>query len=132
MLIPGVKVVSGDVTYDPEGNILSDTRKFAPNDYKVDYQTWAERYKGAWQDQLIEKTFAKLREVVLTYSIPAALLKKTFIKGASFSLVGRNLLYWTKDKDTFGDMDNYTMDTGDTNLQQPSQRTYGFNINLNF
>lgn len=132
MLIPGVKVISGSATYDPEGNILTDTRKYAPNDFKVDYQSWAERYKGAWESQLIEKTFAKLREVVLTYNIPSSLLKKSFIKGASFSFVGRNLLYWTKDKDTFGDMDNYTMNTGDTDLQQPSQRTFGFNINLNF
>lgn len=132
MLIEGVKVVSGTVTYDPDGNILSDTRKFAPNDYKADYQTWASRYKAAWENQLIEKTFIKLREVVLTYSFPSAFLNKTFIKGATLSFVGRNLLYWTKDKDTFGDLDTYTMSTGDTDLQQPAQKTYGFNINLNF
>lgn len=132
MLIEGVKVVSGSVTYDPDGNILTDSRKFAPNDYKVDYQTWAESYKAAWQSQLIEKTFIKLREVILTYSISPTLLKRTFFKGASISFVGRNLLYWTKDKDTFGDLDTYTMSTGDTDLQQPAQKTYGFNINLNF
>jgi TonB-linked SusC/RagA family outer membrane protein len=132
MLIPGVKIVSGEVTYDPDGNILSDSRKFAPSDYKVTYQAWASSYKAAWESQLIEKTFIKLREVVLTYTLPSTLLGKSFVKGASFSLVGRNLLYWTKDKDTFGDLDTYTMSTGDTELQQPSQRTYGFNINLNF
>lgn len=133
MLIKGVKIVSGAVTYDPYGNILTDSRKFAPNDYKVSYQTWASSYQAAWQNQLIEKTFAKLREVVLTYNLSPALLKKSnFLKGASISFVGRNLFYWTKDKDTFGDLDTYTMSTGDTDLQQPAQRTYGFNINLNF
>lgn len=131
MLIPGVKVVGGEVTYDPEGNILSDTREYAPNDYKVDYQNWAQGYKAAWQSVIIEKTFAKLREVTLTYNVPKYYTEKTFLSNASISFVGRNLLYWTKN-DTFGDLDTYTVSTGDTDLQMPSQRTYGFNLNLQF
>ncbi|WP_242204264.1 SusC/RagA family TonB-linked outer membrane protein [Aestuariivivens insulae] len=132
MLIEGVSVVSGDVTYDPEGNILEDTRVFEPNATKIDYQTWAQRYKAAWENHVIEKTFAKLREVTLTYNFPSKLLDKTFFNSASISLIGRNLFYWTKDKDTFGDLDTYTVSTGDTNLQMPTQRSYGFNINLQF
>ncbi|MBC9797763.1 SusC/RagA family TonB-linked outer membrane protein [Sinomicrobium weinanense] len=131
MQIPGVKIVSGEIAYDPEGNVLSDTREFAPSDYKVDYQTWATGYKAAWQNNVIEKTFIKLREVSLTYTFPSSLLEKTFFDRASISLIGRNLWYWTKD-DTYGDLDTYTMSTGDTDLQMPSQRTYGFNINLHF
>jgi TonB-linked SusC/RagA family outer membrane protein len=131
MLIPGVKVISGEVEYDPDGNILSDTREFAPNDVKVDYQRWATGYMGDWRNHVIEKTFIKLREVTLTYNLPKHLLDNTFISNASLSFVGRNLLYWTKE-DTFGDLDTYTMSTGDTNLQLPSQRTYGVNINLSF
>lgn len=131
MQIPGLAVVSGEATYDPDGNILTDTRVFEPSTYKVDYQTWAGGYKAAWQNVLIEKTFAKLREVSLTYVLPSSLLDKTFMNSASISLIGRNLLYWTKD-DTFGDLDTYTVSTGDTNLQLPSQRSYGFNINFQF
>ncbi len=131
MQIPGVKVVSGEITYDPEGKVLTDTRVFEPSDYKVDYQNWAIGYMGAWESNVIEKTFAKLREVTLTYNLPVSLLKTRWFKGASVSFVGRNLLYWTKDK-TFGDLDTYTMSTGDTQLQHPAQRTYGFNLNLNF
>ena len=131
MQIPGVKITSGSITYDPEGNVLSDTRTFEPNTYKVAYQNWAEGYMGAWESNVIEKTFVKLREVTFTYTLPANFLKQKFIKKASISLVGRNLLYWTKDK-TFGDLDTYTMSTGDTELQHPAQRTYGFNLNLNF
>src|SRR5690606_11037847 len=33
----GVKVVSGDVTYDSNGNITGDTRQYAPNDIPVNY-----------------------------------------------------------------------------------------------
>ncbi|MEZ4968552.1 MAG: SusC/RagA family TonB-linked outer membrane protein [Flavobacteriaceae bacterium] len=132
MLIPGVKIVSGALSYDPQGNIVEDTRVFEPNDIKAEYQTWATRYKGAWENNLIEKTFIKLREVTLTYNLPTNWLEKSFINNASVSLVGRNLIYWTKDKDTFGDMDTYTLSTGDAGLQLPAQRTYGFNINLQF
>ncbi|AWW32238.1 SusC/RagA family TonB-linked outer membrane protein [Echinicola strongylocentroti] len=131
MLIPGVKVVGGEVTYDPEGNIISDTREYAPNDYMVDYQSWAINYKAAWQSVLIDKTFVKLREVVVSYNIPSSVVENTFFNHASVSFVGRNLLYWTKDN-TYGDLDSYTVSTGDTNLQMPSQRTYGFNLNLQF
>jgi len=131
MLVEGVKVVSGEVTYDPDGNILTDTREFAPNDVKVDYQRWATDYMGNWRNHVIEKTFIKLREVTLTYSVPKRMLVNSFLSNASVSFVGRNLLYWTK-VDTFGDLDTYTMSTGDTDLQLPSQRTYGVNINLSF
>ncbi|MCM4170697.1 SusC/RagA family TonB-linked outer membrane protein [Arenibacter sp. TNZ] len=131
MQIAGVAIVSGEATYDPDGNIVTDTRVFEPSNYKVDYQTWAGGYKAAWQNVLIEKTFAKLREVSLTYMLPSKLLDKTFVDSASISLIGRNLLYWTKD-DTFGDLDTYTVSTGDTQLQLPSQRSYGFNLNFQF
>jgi len=44
------------------------------------------------EDYMISRTFAKLREVTLTYTMPSKVLGRSFIKGASFSLVGRNLL----------------------------------------
>ncbi|MDX1365549.1 MAG: SusC/RagA family TonB-linked outer membrane protein, partial [Arenibacter latericius] len=131
MLIPGMAIVSGDVTYDAEGVVLEDTRVFEPNTTMVTYPQWAQGYKGDWRSNQIEKTFAKLREATITYNFPSKLLDKSFFKSASISLVGRNLLYWTK-ADTFGDLDTYTISTGDTNLQQPSQRSYGFNVNLQF
>lgn len=131
MQIDGVAITSGDVTYDPDGNILTDTRVFAPSTYKVDYQKWAGGYKGAWQNQIKEKTFIKLREVALSYRFPSSLLKKTFMNTASVSVIARNLFYWSKD-DFYGDLDTYSLSTGDTNLQLPSQRSLGFNFNFTF
>ncbi len=131
MLIPGMRVSEGDVTYDTEGEVIEDTRVFEPNNTKVTYQQWAQRYMGDWRSNIIEKTFAKLREARITYTFSSKVLERTFINSASISLIGRNLLYWTKD-DTFGDLDTYTLSTGDTNLQQPSQRSIGFNVNLQF
>jgi len=89
---------------------------------------------------MISRTFAKLREVTLSYTVPAKALTRSFIKGASFSLVGRNLLYFAARKDF--DIDQYASGynfsnnslggTGSTDLQSPTARRYGVNINLTF
>jgi hypothetical protein len=89
---------------------------------------------------MTSRTFAKLREVSLTYTMPSKVLGRSFIKGASFSLVGRNLLYFAARKDF--DIDQYASGynfsnnsltgTGSTDLQSPTARRYGVNINLTF
>jgi len=131
MQIPGVSLVSGSLSYDSDGNVLEDTRVFGESTAKVDYQAWAQGYKAAYYSNIMEKTFVKLREVTITYNLPKTLVEKTFLNSASVSLVGRNLYYWTKDK-TYADLDSYSFSQGSTNLQFPSQRTYGFNVNLQF
>jgi hypothetical protein len=82
---------------------------------------------------LMSKTFAKLREVTLTYSLPASILSKTFISKASISLVGRNLLYFYRDKRFKDvDLDQYNSVVGSTVLQSPTTRRFGVNLNLVF
>jgi len=78
--------------------------------------------------------FVKLREVVFTYNVPSALLKKTFIKGASISAIGSNL--WIIQKSlpyadpesgmTAGNIQGYS--TGSL----PTTRDFSFNLKLNF
>jgi hypothetical protein len=86
----------------------------------------------------ISKTFAKLREVTLTYKLSSNLFgKKSFVQGASVSLVGRNLLYFFPNKYKDIDVDQYSQIIGQTNgagvqLQTPTTRSYGFNFNLTF
>jgi TonB-linked SusC/RagA family outer membrane protein len=89
---------------------------------------------------MTSRSFAKLREVTLSYTLPSKALGNSFIKGASFSLVGRNLLYFAKRKDF--DIDQYSAGynfsnnslsgTSSTDLQSPTARRYGVNINLTF
>lgn len=132
MQVPGVAIVSGDVTYDPDGNILEDTRVFEPSTYKLDYQTWASRYAGAWQSLIKDRTFVKLRELSLSYSFPKSILDKTFLKTASISVIARNIWYWSKDR-SFVDLDSQTFGQGrDTDLTLPTPRSYGFNLNFTF
>jgi hypothetical protein len=81
----------------------------------------------------MSKTYAKLREVTITYEIPAKVLAKSFISKITISAVARNLIYFYKDqrfKDV--DLDQYNYGTGGTGLQSPTTRRYGLNLNIVF
>lgn len=118
----GVKVISGEVTYDKYGIVTSDTRRYAKNDVEIGYQSFAQEFRGG--DMGIQsKSFVKLREVSLAYSFPVKLATKLGLKRASVSVTGQNLLMWTNFK--FSDPD---VDTED--LNSPSQRMLGLNIKV--
>jgi len=53
--------------------------------------------------QFLDKSFIKLRDVTVSYSLPKRYLKKTFFGSMDFSLIGRNLLLWTPAENMFID-----------------------------
>ncbi len=131
----GVKVVSGSAERDPDGNILSDTRVFAPNDVVVSYEGYISKYHdshhNACRQNILSETFFKLRNLSLTYDIPALWCAKMRMKSASVGFTGQNLFLWTKDykwadPDKGGDSDGYE------SLNSPSQRYLGFNLKVSF
>ncbi len=124
----GVVVTEGELVRDGDGNVLSDTRQYAPNQTATYYQDWIKVRNGSVEPNVVDKTFFKLREVTLTYSFPQRLLENTFIQSANLSLVGRNLLYFSKYKNI--DWDSFV---GTQNaLQAPSVKSFGFNLNVTF
>ncbi|MDR2145070.1 MAG: SusC/RagA family TonB-linked outer membrane protein [Tannerella sp.] len=129
----GVKIVSGTVEYDTYGNILNDTRVFAPNDIPTTYSAYAKAlHPGtAWggnvaEPEILSGTFLKLRELSLTYNVPKAICSKFRAEQLSISAVGQNVLFWAKDF-KYSDPDG-----GTENFADPSQRFLGFNIKLGF
>jgi TonB-linked SusC/RagA family outer membrane protein len=125
---PGAIVTAGSVEYDIQGNVVSDSRKFAPNDIKVNYIDWifATYVNGVPGANIDKRSFVKLREVVLSYNAKPALLKKTPFTAASISLTGRNLLLFTDVP--FMDPDGYS----GLSLAEPTYRNIGLNLNLKF
>ena len=105
-------------------------------DYSYIQTYWADQY-DCDASNLISRSFVKLRDVVLTWNVPAKWIDKTFLTGASVSLFGRNLLMWTPSDNTFVDPES-TSWGNDLSGQfgeygaNPSTRTYGFNIKLSF
>jgi TonB-linked SusC/RagA family outer membrane protein len=123
----GVVVTGGQATYDANGNVVTDTRAFAPNTKAVNYIDYmTNTSNGAYNNyNYFSQTFLKLRETTLSYQVPAKLLEKSVIKGINISVVGRNLLLLSK-------MPNVDPDPATDNLQTPSTRSYGLNLNLKF
>jgi len=121
----GVKIVSGSVSYDKYGQIISDDRVFAPNDKTVSYENyWKRAYSGT--QNIWDETFIKLREISLNYYVPSTMANRFMAKKASIGITGQNLFLWTKEY-RFSDPDR-----GEEDLNSPSMRYLGFNINLTF
>lgn len=130
---PGVAISNGAaIQYDPVTGAITNYNElqFAPNTKATFLQDYISRYYAAEEANLMSRSFAKLREVTISYNLPSAVLGKSFIRAASLSLVGRNLLYFAEKSDM--DIDQFTAPDGYASLQSPSLRRYGFNINLTF
>jgi hypothetical protein len=129
----GVQVSnSTPIAYDPVTGLITnfDALQFVPNTTKTFAQDYTSRVHSIPEPNMMSKSYVKLREVVLTYNIP---MTSSFIQNATVSLVGRNLLYFMKDnrfKDV--DIDQYAGSQSGTNLQTPTTRNYGINLNIVF
>lgn len=121
---------NASINYDADGNVTNyGELQFAPNTTKAFLQDYIARRYGFDGGNIISRSFAKLREVVIGYSLPANLLNRIGVKQASVSFVGRNLLYFAAKKDL--DLDQFTSG-GRSDLQTPTTRRYGVNLNLTF
>lgn len=89
------------------------------------------------REHVLDKTFFKLREVTLAYSLPQSLVKKTPFTNLSLTLFGRNLLLWTPSDNNFIDPEstNYGNDLSGMFGEfavGPTVRSFGVKLNLSF
>ena len=85
----GVVVASGTPIFDPvTGRITNyNALTFAPNTTKTFIQDYISRVHGNPEPNIMSKTYMKLREVMLTYELPQALVQKSIFKKATVSLI---------------------------------------------
>jgi len=81
---------------------------YVENDIPVNMNNVTEYFNSSTnlpleRGHVIDRTFMKLREVVLSYNVPKSVLSKSFISSLNVSLVGRNLLLWTPASNNFVD-----------------------------
>lgn len=123
----GVTVTGGEVIYDAEGDIVSDTREYETNATQVYWSDWCQYYYHDVSDEAVtyDASFMKLRELTLTFELPHKWISHLAMERASVSFIGRNLWMWSYIK-------YIDPDEGVDDLQTPSSRNIGFNINLTF
>ncbi len=132
----GVVIANGaSINYDSQtGKILNpEALQYASNTQVAFVQDYVSKYYNVQESNLMSKTYAKLREVTVTYDLPRTLLANSFIQKVSVSLIGRNLLYFYGDKRFKDvDLDQYNSAVSVTGLQSPTVRSYGLNLNATF
>lgn len=125
-------IVPGSVTQNEDGT-------FSPNITPIDREHQDDYYSAEANDRqnVISKSFVKLREVIVSYDLPSKYLKGTYLKGFTFSLIGRNLLLWTPESNQYIDPETSTFGTdiegqfGEFSAN-PSTRSIGFSLKANF
>jgi TonB-linked SusC/RagA family outer membrane protein len=139
----GVQVTGGSnlIQFDPVTGVITNGKSLTYQQNKT-ATFWIQDYVSSFyndpQHTMVSKTYAKLREVVITYSLPSKLFRKTAISKIDLSLVGRNLLYFFPsafhdiDVDQYPGRDQFNSISREYNLQTPTTRSYGFNINVVF
>ncbi len=130
----GVKIVSGTPNYDPVTGVITNYKDltFAPNDTKTFLQDYISRYNSTAEGNLMSKTFAKVREITLGYTLSEQVLGKSFIRSATISFVGRNLFYFADSKHKDVDIDQYPGSQNSSSMQTPTIKRYGVNLNFVF
>jgi hypothetical protein len=125
LINPGV--VNTGTTDNP--NWVANTKRINGNNYN------AFGYSQHPNSEFIyDASYLKLREVVLSYSLPAKVLGSSAFKGVSFSLVGSNL--WIIFKNLPYADPEASQSSGNTQGWQsgvmPTTRNVGFTVNLQF
>jgi TonB-linked SusC/RagA family outer membrane protein len=151
---PGVNLANGaspstGITLDPLTGAITNMKDLTQttNTSKSLVQPFVYQAASIGDLNYISKTYAKLREVTLTYRVPESVFgKRSIISNATVSLVGRNLLYFFPSRYKDLDVDQYSQGAYSVNtngsfsstpsnssgLQTPTTRSYGLNVNFSF
>jgi hypothetical protein len=119
-----------------QGVVQNADGSFSPNTRKISVREW----HTAWTDGrslaegvMYDASFVKLRELQIGYTIPDKVFGKTPFRGATISLVGRNLFLWSNvphvDPETMAYNDGTAL-PGIEYMSIPSSRSYGINLSF--
>ncbi|MBP0903422.1 SusC/RagA family TonB-linked outer membrane protein [Mariniflexile gromovii] len=115
------------------------TGVFETNTTAIDSEHWDDYYRAEANDRenVIDKSFIKLREVIFSYRFSKNIIKKTPFEDLSISVIGRNLLLFTPESNQFIDPEVSTFGT-DLNSQfgefsaNPSTKSLGVTLKARF
>lgn len=109
-----------------------------PITYTGNYQYWYSNTNNTmYEKAILDKTYVKVRELSLSYSLPKSIYSKINLSGCEITVYGRNLLLFTPDSNNYLDPEgtNYgndlTSEFGEF-ATGPTTRNYGISLKLNF
>ena len=132
-IVPNSVIAAGT---DADGNtIYEDNNIFLTATNMFTY--WDNGGRDLDAAYLIDKSYVKLRSVVLSWDMPAKWFRNIFLSGVTVSAFGNNLFMWTPKNNTYVDPE---MTTFGNDLEgnfgeysaNPSSRKFGFNVKIKF
>ena len=137
----GWKVNPGaDPVYDGSGILTGYTPRAGGGLTPGGSEFWANNTswnRGISENYVTPGTFFKIREVSLSYALPAGVLSKVgLLKGASLNLYGRNIFTWVPKENIYTDPEFSGTAVGsnaigiNTFLQTPPTKFYGASLNV--
>ncbi|WP_353331647.1 SusC/RagA family TonB-linked outer membrane protein [Bacteroides sedimenti] len=122
------------VTVNGETQYVENTTPIASSDI---YQYWGDGGIDMGSFTLVDKSYVKLRSVVLGWDLPKKWLNKTVFQGVKVSAYGNNLFVWTPSSNTYIDpeMSSFGNDLSGKFGEwtaNPSTRRFGFNVLVKF
>jgi len=132
VILPGVVQVPGTNNYVQNTHVVNAWWKYAGN-----YQSWTTVGSPLPRpNSIFNDSWGKLRELSITYTLPAAFVQKTKVfQSLAISLIGRDLFYLFT---TLPDKINPESLVGSGNVQGiqfgglPGVRSYGFSVKAGF
>ncbi|MNX71589.1 TonB dependent receptor [compost metagenome] len=125
---------AGETVYD-DGVIFDGVTADGKRNEKIlPAQQYYKSFRNIDEANIFSASYVKLREVKLSYNLPAKWLRPLSLQGVSVSLVGRNL--WIIHRNTVDIDPEVAFNTGNgqglESLSNPSTRSYGINLNVKF
>ena len=138
--IPGYYASNdGTLLLDSSGNRIPNTTQMSMNELYFSPpggNTFA--INSVNEASIYDGTVFRLREVALTYDVPAKILEKLPFGKISFSVLGSNLWYFAPNVPKYTNFDPETTSYGKSTLQgietsaAPTAKRIGFKVNLTF
>lgn len=125
----GNGVIGSGVTQNTDGSFTTNTKKVSVREWHTAYTDGRSLAEGV----MFDASYVKLRELQIGYTIPDRIFGKLPFRGATISLVGRNLFLWSNvphvDPETLS-YDGGTALPGIEYMSLPSSRSYGVNLSF--
>jgi TonB-linked SusC/RagA family outer membrane protein len=97
---------------------------------------WTDVYNDVKSNYVKDATALKLRELAVSYELPATLVRKTPLSKVSLGFIGRNLLTWLPADNRFSDPEFNNTNSNAIGIggyfQSPPTKSLGFSLNVEF